>query len=278
MVNPTAMSGLRHLQHALGSVSHNLANVKTTAYRFQDVYSNEVRSSSRQGNYDAMGALSTATRYASKQGALTKSVSSSDLAINGEGYFMVEAKTIIEDTPTTETRYTRNGSFSIDKDGYFIDKNNMKLLFAKGVKATDNPTGFNVEPLQIDPELYKYIENININEQGEVILDYNTAGYDKFGKTSEHLGLVPLARFPREENAKRLGGGYVMPHTGSGDPINMLASADTATIRQGQLEQSTSDVTDQLTRMMVIQRGYQANSKALETQDKMLQNMIGNIR
>lgn len=276
MVNPNAVSGLRHLQHALGAVSHNLANAQTTAYRFQDVFSNEVRND-RQGNFAGMGVSSDTTRYASKQGALKSSVSASDLAINGDGYFMMEYHTIIEDNPTTETRYTRNGSFHMNEDGYFVDKGGLRLMYAPDVKADDPVGAFTAKPLQIKPEDYKYIESIKVNKRGEITIDYNSSGREKYGKSSQHMGTIPLARFPREENATRHADGYLMPNDKSGKPITTLPKSEIATILQGNLEQSTSDTTEQLTRMMVIQHGYQANSKALDTQDKMLQAMIGNI-
>ena len=275
MVSPNAMSGLRHLQSALGAVSHNLANVKTTAYRFQELYSNEVHGNKQQ-DFGGMGTSTDTTRYANRQGALSQSVSSSDLAITGAGMFVVQQPGSADGIRQPENRYTRDGSFTIDEDGYFTDKNGLKLMFSEGTTAKENAG--NLKPLRIAPEEFKYIENIKVDDRGEVVIDFNNDGKELHQMDSKTLGTIPLARFPREENARRIEGGYLLPDKASGNPIVEVASPETATIHQGQLETSTADVTDQLTRMMVIQRGYQANSKALETQDKMLQNMIGNVQ
>ena len=279
MPNYYSLSGINHLQKALGAVSHNLANAKTTGYRFQELFSEEM-AGDRQKNFKGLGTSSDGTRYTDKQGALLKSTKSTDLAISGPGFFMVQTTPPKTGGGTAQERYSRDGKFTANKDGYWVDNNNSKLMFAKGKTADQLKGGGNpvMEPLRIPPDELKYVESIKINVEGEVTIDYNSSGKDKFKKDSKVLGTIPIAMFPREENVRHLDGGYIVPTDASGQPMVRVADKDTNTIRQGNTEASTTDVTEQLTRMMLVQRGYQANSKALETKDKLIQNIIGTVQ
>ena len=279
MSNTYALTGINHLQKALGAVSHNLANSKTTGYRFQDVFSQEL-AQSRGKHFRGLGTNTENTRYTDKQGALLESTKSTDLAISGPGFFSVQTPPSPDGAQPAQTRYTRDGKFTSDKDGYWVDNNKSKLMFAKGQTADQLKGAGNavLEPLQIKPEELKLIDSIKVNIEGEVTVNYNTAGKDKYGKDSKVLGTIPIAMFPREENARRLDNGYLVPTDTSGEPMVRVHDKTVTNLRQGKTEASTTDTTEQLTRMMVVQRGYQANSKALETQDKMIQNIIGTVQ
>ena len=278
MSNHYALSGINHLQKALGAVSHNLANAKTTGYRFQEIFSEEM-ANDRGQNFKGLGTTDQATRYTDKQGSLLKSSKSTDLAISGRGHFVVQTPASPNGLRPAEERYSRDGKFTFTKDGYWVDNNGSRLMFAKNQDANAIRAGNAVlTPINIDPKEMKYIENIKINQEGEVRIDYNSSGRDKYKEDGKLLGTIPLAVFPRSENARRLPNGYLAPTDTSGAPLVRSTDKSIATIRQGSTEASTTDVTDQLTRMMVVQRGYQANSKALETQDKMIQNIIGTVQ
>ena len=279
MSNQYALGGIHHLEKALGAVSHNIANTKTTGYRFQEVFSQEL-AGDRAKHFRGLGTNSEATRYTDKQGALLGSTKSTDLAISGPGFFIVQTPPSRDGAQPPQKRFSRDGKFTMDKDGNWVDNNKNKLMFAKGqtAKQLQGQNNVAVEPLKIDPKELKYIESIKINAEGQITIDYNKDGRDKYNKDSEILGTIPLAMFPREENARRLDGGYLVPTDTSGEPMVGIPDKSVATIRQGKTEASSTELTDQLTRMMIIQRGYQANSKALETQDKMIQNMIGTVQ
>ncbi|MGF1878266.1 flagellar hook protein FlgE [Photobacterium frigidiphilum] len=119
------MSGLIATSEQMNSISHNIANVGTTGYKssrteFQDIYAPEF------GGGEMNGVEVAAIRQSFKNGTTTPTGRNGDLAINGEGFFMVENN--------GQQMFTRNGVFNRDKDGYLIASDGSHL---QGYGATD---------------------------------------------------------------------------------------------------------------------------------------------
>lgn len=136
------VSGLVANSSALAAISDNIANVNTVAYKRNEVsFANVVTSQAVAGRYSAGGVQGINKQYVSQQGLVQASGSSTDLAISGDGFFVVSSKGAGL-TAADPRSFTRAGSFSVDSDGFLVNKSNFYL---QGWPAL--PTGgFDVNP------------------------------------------------------------------------------------------------------------------------------------
>ena len=121
------LSGLSSSSQALDVISHNVANANTTGFKasqtvFADVYSATLGADP----YKQVGSGSrvAAIRQNFSQGSITETGNSLDMAINGDGFFMVK-RPVLGDN---QMYYTRAGEFQLDKDGYVTTATGYQLL------------------------------------------------------------------------------------------------------------------------------------------------------
>ncbi|ELR67074.1 Flagellar hook protein FlgE [Photobacterium marinum] len=112
------MSGLKSTSEQMNTISHNIANVGTAGYKasrteFQDIYAPEF------GGGQMNGVEVAAVRQSFMSGATTPTNRNGDLAINGEGFFMVQSN--------GQQMYTRNGVFNLSADGYIETADGYRL-------------------------------------------------------------------------------------------------------------------------------------------------------
>ncbi|MBI5780546.1 MAG: flagellar hook protein FlgE [Rhodocyclales bacterium] len=126
------LSGLSSSSQALDVISHNVANANTTGYKasqtvFADVYSSTLGADP----YKQVGSGSrvAAIRQNFSQGSITETGNSLDMAINGDGFFMVK-RPVLGDN---QMYYTRAGEFQLDKDGYVTTATGYQLLGYPGM-------------------------------------------------------------------------------------------------------------------------------------------------
>lgn len=111
----TAVSGLTAQSQSLGMISNNIANVSTVGYKRTDAaFSSLVTTSSRSVLYSPGSVRAVQNARVNQQGILQQSTSPTDIAITGNGFFVVKASAT--DT-SSEPLYTRAGSFSEDATG-----------------------------------------------------------------------------------------------------------------------------------------------------------------
>jgi flagellar hook protein FlgE len=115
----TSLSGLQGAQTELSTIAHNLANVSTNGFKrsrveFGDVIASTATKSPNQ--LIGSGSYVKSIRQQFAQGGLQQSQSSLDLAISGEGFFVVKPN-----PNTSEVTFTRNGSFSVSADRLVVD-------------------------------------------------------------------------------------------------------------------------------------------------------------
>ena len=90
-----------------------------------------------------------------------------------------------------------------------------------------------------------------------------------------YLNRVALAKFIDEQGLHKVGGNLYQATRESGDPItNQPGTNGLGSIAPNSLEQSNVDIADEFVKMIVSQRGFQANSKIISTVDQMLQETI----
>lgn len=115
----TSLSGLQGAQTELSTIAHNLANVGTNGFKrsrveFGDVIASTTTKSPNQ--LIGSGSYVKSIRQQFTQGGLEQSQSSLDVAISGEGFFVVKPN-----PNTTELAFTRNGAFSVSADRFVVD-------------------------------------------------------------------------------------------------------------------------------------------------------------
>jgi flagellar hook protein FlgE len=111
------VSGLVANSSALAAISDNIANVNTVGYKRNELsFSNVVTAQSTSGRYSAGGVQGQPAQYISQQGLLQSTASSTDIAVAGDGLFVVSEGA---SGPTADSRlFTRAGQFQVDADGY----------------------------------------------------------------------------------------------------------------------------------------------------------------
>lgn len=121
----TGATGLSANGEALGVVSDNIANANTIGFKraradFQDMVASAGKAELIQvGAGSRLGAVETMW----KQGALLSTEAATDLALSGEGFFVVNGTA----SGVTGDFYTRAGQFHLDKDGFLVNVDDLKL-------------------------------------------------------------------------------------------------------------------------------------------------------
>ena len=119
----SAISALSAQSQALAVISDNIANSQTTGYKTNSaLFESLVTSSSSASSYSSGGVTSSARSNISTQGLLTTTTNSTDIAIQGNGFFPVTTS-----LTGGSTLYTRNGTFSIDSSGYLVNDGSYLL-------------------------------------------------------------------------------------------------------------------------------------------------------
>ncbi|ALK08085.1 flagellar hook protein FlgE [Blastochloris viridis] len=117
----SSVSALKAQSTAIATVSDNLANSSTYGYKTTVASFESLVTGSSSSSYSSGGVLSNTRSNISAQGQLASTSSDTDLAIQGNGFFVVSPEN------STNRYYTRNGEFSTDEDGYLVN-NGYQLL------------------------------------------------------------------------------------------------------------------------------------------------------
>jgi len=255
----TATTGLMGQQLNMDVVANNLANVNTHGFKkaraeFQELLYQTLEVAGTQTELGTqaptslqvgLGVRPAATERIFTQGALESTDNPLDMAIEGGGFFQVVQE-------NGEIAYTRTGAFNRDSAG--------------NVVTTD---GLPLEPAVTIPE---DTTSITISKSGVVsVLTGSSA-------TPTQVGQIQLARFANPAGLNSLGSNLYAPTSASGDPVvGIPGDGSLGTVSQGFLEGSNVNIAEELVKMIVGQRAYEINSKAVQTADEMLQ-MANNMR
>ncbi|HEX7887630.1 MAG TPA: flagellar hook protein FlgE [Phenylobacterium sp.] len=121
------VSGLVANSSALAAISDNIANVNTVAYKRNQVnFANVVTAQAVTGKYSAGGVQGITRQFVSTQGLIQSSGSATDLAISGDGFFIVSDKGTGL-TAADPRSFTRQGSFSVDANGFLKNDSGLYL-------------------------------------------------------------------------------------------------------------------------------------------------------
>lgn len=260
-------AALRGVQQALDTTANNLANIDTVGYKRRTASFSELLSDSMNeqpaadkdnrntpvGLRIGSGSRLGLTKLDLAQGSAKQTDVPTDLMIEGQGYFLVTK--LIKDASGAvikeENRLTRNGDFQVQKDD---DQGGYVLHTSSGHILTDN----NGVPFVL-PEP---VQNIQISKDG--VLSANGTEY----------GTVGIWKVDNPDQLQQVGENeYDAQLTSGENPSAKYTSAideRLASIRQGALEASNVDMTEEMSQLVNIQRAYQLNSRALGITDQMM--------
>lgn len=250
----TAATGMVAQQTHIDTLSNNLANVNTTGFKksraeFEDLMYQTLAIAGTQnesggrlpvGMQVGMGVRPVSVHKFFSQGDFKNTGNPLDIAIEGEGFFQVDMN--------GEDVYTRAGSFKLDNEGRVVTAGGHALQ-----------PEFSVPPETV---------SVVVTETG------NIAALDKDG-TALAEGTIDIYRFQNPAGLTAAGRNFYRESEASGAPIAGTAGDENyGTLAQGFLEGSNVEMVDEMVGLIVGQRAYEINSKAITTSDSMLQTAI----
>ncbi|MCI4454441.1 MAG: flagellar hook basal-body protein, partial [Thermodesulfobacterium sp.] len=136
----TGTSGLRSLGHGMSVIGDNVANLNTTAFKgaritFSDIMAQSINTAAGSGQL-GRGTAIQALFQQFTQGAFESTGNPTDMAIAGAGFFMVK-----NPNTTGGVYYTRDGQFMVDKDGYLVNPQGLRVQGWKIDEITNDITG-----------------------------------------------------------------------------------------------------------------------------------------
>jgi flagellar hook protein FlgE len=268
----TSLSGLRGAQTDLGVISNNLANVGSTGFKksraqFGDLFASAPTQTTRM--IAGQGTRLNGVVQQFTQGTLEATDKTLDLAIAGEGFFVVRG-----DAPRQDVTYTRNGSFQVNTDRHVVDSigSTLQLLPVDGAgDVTSTALGDAVDfilPTNAPGKPGVALVNVSVGIDGLVTATYADGSDEKLGK-------ITMASFTAQEGLRPVGDGHWQSTGDSGQPsINAATNGPLGAIRSGALERANVDVTEELVALISAQRNFQANAKAIETASTLTQTIV----
>lgn len=267
----SSRNAMQAQQEKLDSISNNIANVNTTGYKREDVSFRDLvyETLNRNGyptsndpniaSYNGTGVRTSDWIRDTSQGNLTQTNQSTDLAVDGEGYFEVLLPEKNNDG-TFKRAYTRAGSFSLDANGNLADSSGsiLNITYDQNVSAEDK-------------QLTK--DNFKIDEQGRI--------YKTDGQNYKEIGKINLYNVAGQDSLKSIGDNLYAVNTeninGMEVPVERPYLVENSSIRQGYLELSNVDLSREMTDMIITQRAFELNSRSMKTADEMW-GMANNLR
>lgn len=250
----TAATGMVAQQLNIDVVSNNLANVNTSGFKksraeFEDLMYQTMKIAGAATDGDntipvgiqvGLGVRPNAVHKFFTQGDFQNTGNALDIAIEGEGFFQVEVG--------DQLMYTRSGAFKLNQDGTIVTAN-----------------GYTLQPEFAVPEETK---SLSISETGRI------SALDNEGNEIAGADLT-IYTFINPAGLDARGRNLFVPTDASGDAEEGVPGTDNVgTLAQGFLEMSNVEVVDEMVTMIVGQRAYEMNSKAIQTSDTMLQTAV----
>ncbi len=234
-----AMTGAVLRSQELDSVANNLANASTAGYKKTSFSSRlypllEGTSQRQDSIYPDARAMTYFGKYHidTSEGNIKTTGNPLDLAVNGDGFFAVESK--------GKTYYTRNGSFSMNKDGFLVTGSGQRVL------DTTN------KPIRIEGENIS-AEKINVTPDGNIYVN---------GNVLSKIKLVNL------NNIQHVGGSLF-----SGNEMG----APKGEILQGSIEMSNVNPIQEMVGIITALRQYETAQKVIKNFDDLSQRVVSEI-
>jgi len=259
----SAASGMIAQQNNVDTIANNLANVNTVGYKtevneFKSLLYQEIQTRTTSANGEekpvgaqvGLGVRNAAITSQFTQGSFLASESLTSFAINGSGFFAVQTENGV--------RYTRNGNFqfSIGTGGNLV------------LSSTDGNPVLNSAGNPITLPAGYVASKVEVNGSGQ--LTYPDAANNQQPIPGLQIGLW---QFQNPSGLEKEGDTLYNVTPASGGAMNEATNANLtkSEVRQGYLEGSNVQVADEMVNLIIAQRAYEMNSKAITTADTMMQ-------
>lgn len=261
----SAASGMKAEQTAVDNIANNIANVNTLGYKEQTaqfktlLYQTlQAQTTTANGtNKPSSAQVGLGTRVASinasyTQGAQLESDNPMACCINGSGFFAVTG-------PDGNTYYTRAGDFIWATSA---DEGQLVLTDPNGNPVLDQQGQRFFLPAEVSSN------NVMVGDTGTIQYRNADGTYTDTGQT------IALYQFPNTTGLEKTANNLLAATISSGEAIAEWEGDNTiipSTIAQGYIEGSNVNIADEMVSLIVSQRAYESNSKAITTSDSMLQ-------
>lgn len=250
-------------QTNLDTIANNLANVNTNGYKsevaeFKSLLYQTLQTKTTTANgankpisaQVGLGVRNSSITSVFSQGSLLASESDTAFAIEGKGFFAVQGQ-------GGQTYYTRNGNF-----GFALGTNGgLVLANTDGLPVLDS-TG---KAITLGTQ---YVASkITVTADGQLCYPDETNNPQPIGIT------IGVYQFSNPSGLEKQGDTLFAVTAASGNAMNEATNnnLDKSRVVQGYLEGSSVQVADEMVNMIVAQRAYELNSKAITTSDEMMQ-------
>jgi flagellar hook protein FlgE len=266
-----AIAGLRVHQTMLDVTANDIANVNTVGFKgervsFKDSLSQTIRGASAPGiqlggtnpGQIGLGVQIGSIDNQMGAGAIQSTGNSSDMAIQGDGWFRVTNDPAA--FGTANTYYTRAGNFSRDSNGDLVNIDGYYLVGNTAALGAGAATKVNIPANAM---------SVSIDPKGVVTVVTPPAV-----TTTTY---ITLAKFANEAGLSREGGNRFSQTINSGVPLVSTpgdAAQGFGTLATGSLEMSNVDLAQEFTNLITAQRGFQANARVITTADDLLQELV----
>lgn len=234
-------TGMQATQIRLDVISNNMVNAQTTGYKklensFVDTYTETLDKrpypNNREDNVSGTGVKTSEAVRRYNQGSIKQTGISTNLAIDGNGFFAVT-------TSTGQTAYTRNGEFKLDANGRLVDDNGnlLQVTYDDGTAPQDANLSNG---------------DLSIGRSGEVVFN------------GEKIGRINLYE-PQGTN-DLISSGDSLFVTKEGATMNVVEGSK---IYQGHIEMSNVKMEQEMTNLILAQRAFQFNAKGIKAADEM---------
>lgn len=243
-----SQSSLNAIQKGLDTTANNIANVNTTGYKAQDVSFHELMHNAvtneevniASSNFSTtQGAAASVQSPKIDQGGLQATGRTLDLAIEGGSLFGVTA-------PDGTTYYTRAGDFYQDSNQTIVTKEGWPVVMDTTIPSTQWPKG-----------------SLTIDSKGNVSIKTNDQNVS--------IGKIGLFQVSNQEQLSKTERGYYQANNNAAVLSSLNQAGDFGRIRSGYLENATVDLAQEMTELIVLQRIYGMNTKAVQTADELWQ-------
>lgn len=248
----TAWTGMVNEQKRMDVLSNNMANAttvgfkldKSTSQAFDQVLDLKIRDGSQAYHNQAIGHLSLGVKIGETftdhaQGSIRQTGGTYDCALSGKGFFTVK---VIPADGEAKTRYTRDGRFTLTKEGLLVDADGNAIQGEGG-----------------DIYIPTDAKHVAISEQGMITAD------------GEVIDSLKITDFEDYDYLKKFGNTMFEPVEGATE-IDAKAQ-----VIQGYTEQSNVNVVREMVDMITVTRAYEANQKVIRSYDTMLQSAANDI-
>jgi flagellar basal-body rod protein FlgG len=256
----TAVMGMKNSQKKQDTTADNIANSNTTGYKTDRISTKSFPEVMIQNKdkvifdiprVQKLGTMPLGVEEGDvytdfKQGFMNNTGNDLDFAIEGRGFFSIQYPDGV--------KYTRDGAFNIDIMGRLVRSDGGMVL------------GRDLETGTIGP-VYAAGGKLSANTDGTISID------------NEPKYILDIVDFDNFESLEKSGGNMYVPAGANVQPLP--ADPGATLVKQGSLEQSNVDMTEEMVNMITNLRSYQANQRVIQSMDETLgkaENEVGSLR